>query len=263
MPMMPSSVSASLTSSSLNGLMMASIFFIETSVTVAEPRGEASSCRGERTRGPRRPTRSPPSSRSGPARSRARAAGRRSPRAGRTPAWRRPRTRRRGSPCPCGAWDRTPSRCPRARPCAPRWAPRRSRGRVARGHEEAVGAAVDAAPERGVVAQAQGDAAGVLGRRTHPRLLEIRLPGAEQRELAPRLENGGQAFEGEVEPLLVGEACDHGHDGAARVLETQFAPQGLAAGCLALGLVRAVRTGQRRVLGGIPLLVVDAVDHAV
>src|SRR5499433_3434721 len=32
MPMMPSSVSASLTSSSLNGLMIASIFFIETSV---------------------------------------------------------------------------------------------------------------------------------------------------------------------------------------------------------------------------------------
>src|SRR5215475_10816833 len=78
MPMMPSSVSASLTSSSLKGLMIASIFFIETSVKAGGRRGGVPFCRGERTRGRRHPRRNLPSCRSAPARSTARVAGKRS-----------------------------------------------------------------------------------------------------------------------------------------------------------------------------------------
>ena len=89
----------------------------------------------------------------------------------------------------------------------------------------------------------------------------MRFARAEEHELAARLEHGGQALEHQVEAFLPGQPRHHGDDRPRRLVQPELATERLAAGGLALGLVGGVRAHQPGVLGGIPLLVVDTVDH--
>src|SRR5262245_60343816 len=103
----------------------------------------------------------------------------------------------------------------------------------------------------------------MLRGRLPPPFLERRLARAQEGDPASGLQYAGEGFEGKIEPLLPGEPRDDGAERSRTLVGTQLAWRRLATDRLAFGLARRIRPGERMILGGVPLLVVDAVDHAV
>ena len=132
-------------------------------------------------------------------------------------------------------------------------------------HHKKIAAGLDAVRQAGVVADLHGDLFRVAPGQAAHRLLEQRIAAAQPGKLKrrPAAEQCLQRAEQNIDPLLIGETADVAEQRhVVEFRQAKLALQRKLVERLAVGRVGGIGGCEVRIVGRVPLGVIDAVKHA-